>query len=500
MFTDERRRIVWDELRERDLGLFAALLTTQTLEAAAARAGVAVGRGALNLFNLVWLSVSCALRPTMNFATALTWTLRLIAQVDQSSRDAGSGSRAGADHGSGRPSSGRVGPDGKARGRRRSKHDPRKADAALSEEAFAQARAAMPAAYWRALILLLGELFEARHPDVIRWNGFRLLALDGTCVTLPRHKALGEHFGYARNKNGRPAPQARLVMLQLPLARLPWRYEIDARDVGEKTIAARLLSDVRRNDLVLMDRGFFSFGLFSQIDRAGSFFVVRRIKSVRLRTVRTLGPGERLVQWTPAARQWQGGSMRLRVIDYQFKGFRKSALVTNLLDRSRASAGQLVGLESSGAWSAKADQALYHRRWEIETSIREIKQTQQLTGHLRGRTPKTIEYEIHGHLLLYLLLRWVMVQAAHARGLDPLRLSFTAALAQALLAGLVILLLGGGGGGRPTRLLAAMIEQITQHLVPLRPGRSYPRRNDGKVRRTGKRHKLLPAKLRREKA
>src|SRR5437667_335297 len=120
MFTDERRRIVWDELRERDLGLFAALLTTQTLEAAAARA-----------------------------------------------------------------------------------------DAALSEEAFAQARAAMPAAYWRALILLLGELFEARHPDVIRWNGFRLLALDGTCVTLPRHKALGEHFGYARNKNGRPAPQAR---------------------------------------------------------------------------------------------------------------------------------------------------------------------------------------------------------------------------------------------------------------------------------------------------
>ena len=69
--SDERRRIVWDELRERDLGLFAALLTTQTLEAAAARAGVAVGRGALNLFNLVWLSVSCALRPTMNFVKSL---------------------------------------------------------------------------------------------------------------------------------------------------------------------------------------------------------------------------------------------------------------------------------------------------------------------------------------------------------------------------------------------------------------------------------------------
>ena len=66
--------------------------------------------------------------------------------------------------------------------------------------------------------------------------------LDGTCITLPRWKRLGEHFGYARNKNGAPRPQARMVMLLLAGVRVPWRYELTPRSQGESTVAGRLLA------------------------------------------------------------------------------------------------------------------------------------------------------------------------------------------------------------------------------------------------------------------
>ena len=486
MFTDERRHNAWEQIRQRDLLQFGSILTPAVLAEAAGRARVRLGCSALNLSSLVWLAVSAALRPGMNFCRVLHLTLRLLAEMGTLPAAA-------------KPSRRRGGRRRRRRDkRRRSKHDPRVSDPTrLSEEAFVQARKLMPRGFWIALIVVLGEIFQERHGDRLRWNGFRLLALDGTCITLPRYKKLGEHFGYARNKRGTPRPQARLVMLQFPLVRLPFRYELTPRNQGESTVAARLLADVQAEDLVLMDRGFFNFGLFRQIHDAKAFFAIRQIKRARFKTLRELGrggDGDRLVRWTPASRKWKGASMPLRAIDYQIKGFRPGTIVTNLTDPQRLTRQQFLGLADSRVWTSDRDAGLYHRRWEIETSFREIKQTQQMSTALRGRTPEAIEYEVHGHLLLYLLTRWLMVEAAaQQHGQDPLRLSFTAALAEILF--VAPLLLATRSIRRQQQLIKRMLQHIAAALVPLRPGRHYPRPNDAKNRRTGAGYVIETSKL-----
>jgi hypothetical protein len=350
----------------------------------------------------------------------------------------------------------------------------------------------MPTKFWVALILLLGDRFQEHHGRWVNWNGFRLLALDGTCITLPRYKRLAEHFGCARNKHGTPRPQARLVMLHLPLARLPWRYELAPRTVGESTIAKRLLWELRKDDLVLMDRGFFHFDLFQQIQQNNAFFAIRGIKRARFRTLRQLGDKDRLVLWKPAARRWKGGSIQLRVIDYQIKGFRPSAIVTNVTDAARVSRQEFVGLSGTRAWTSEKGAGLYHRRWEIETSFREIKQAQQRGEALRGRTAEAIEYEVHGHLLLYLLIRWLMVEAAERHGQEPLRLSFTAAVHEILF---LAPLLPISSPRQQRRLLERMLQRIAAAQVPLRPGRHYPRLNDAKIRYTGAGYEIEPSKI-----
>jgi hypothetical protein len=109
--------------------------------------------------------------------------------------------------------------------------------------------------------------------------------------------------------------------------------------------------------------------------------------------------------------------------------------------------------------------------------------------HLRGRTPGTIRYEVAGHVVLYLLTRWLMVEAALKHGLDPLRLSFVEA--QRELEAMRPSLVTASARWAAQTLIPRLLDRIAQHQVPSRPGRHYPRKK--KTNRKGKR--LSPSKV-----
>jgi hypothetical protein len=290
-------------------------------------------------------------------------------------------------------------------------------------------------------------------------------------------------------------------MLQLPLARLPWRYTLGPKKKGETTAAADLLSQVRPDDLVLMDQGFWSYGLFGTVQDRGAFFAIRLRSDVGVRTVKRLGYRDRLVEIAkPTGPRWRRSPwpdhLKLRVIDYQIRGFRPSAVVTNILNPKLVSRPEWVRLSTqTAAGSQRLDVGLYHRRWEIETTFRELKVTQGLEGGLRSRTPEAIAYEVAGHVLLYLLVRWLMVEAAAQAGTDPLALSFRAALRELL--DLAPLLLTASAQHVERVLLPRLLQRISQHRVPFRPGRHYPRPHDTEVRNLGNGRRRLPHKLKR---
>ena len=468
MCTDARKVTVWNELRQRDLKAFASILRQELVAQAAAQVGVALGRGALGLFTLVWLGLGCALHPCKNFADVLGLVLKLVSD----------------------------GPAGLPRGqrqdkRRKTKHHPGGQDATtLSEEGFVQARRKLPWAFWTALVTLLAEDFAQTHASSIHWKQFRLLALDGTCLNLARWPRLTAFFGAAKGKkNGIPKTQARLVLLQFPLARITWRFQVTPVKESELSVAERLLTGLQANDLVLVDRGFWSFGLFWQIQNQRAFFATRLKAGIPLRTLKVLGRDDRLVCYQPTKRKWKKlglpAAMPLRVIRYQIQGFRPSAVVTNVLDPQAISREEWVRLAAVDDAGRVLDPGLYHRRWEIETTFRELKVIQGLDGGLRGRTPESIRYEVAGHVLLHMLVHWLMVEAADKAGLaDPLRLSFKSALNELLDMRQTLL---QASAERVRRvLLPRLLNRIAQHRVPPRPGRHYSRPHDTKPKNKGR--------------
>jgi hypothetical protein len=277
------------------------------------------------------------------------------------------------------------------------------------------------------------------------------------------------------------------VVLQFPQTRITCRCDVVPVRQSELRVAERLLGDLRRDDLVLMDRGFWSYDLFDRLQQQNAFFATRQKARVTLTTVRRLGRDDRLVRYArpKKCRSDLPPALELRVIAYQVRGFRPSAVVTNVLDPTVVSREEWVRLAAVDEAGRVLEPGLYHRRWEIETAFREMKSDQGLGERFRGRTPESIRFEIIGHVLLHTLVHWLMVQAAEEVGEpDPLRLSFSHALRTLLDMRETLL---QASPRRATQVLLLRLRQrIAERRVAFRPGRYYARPHDTKPKDKGR--------------
>ena len=465
MYKDVARHRVTEQIRRQDLVHFASLITVERIAQAAAATGLAIIKSPLSLPYLVWLALGLALSPTTNFSHILTAILQALE-----------------DHAS-FPST----PVGKARRgsqrkRRqcssRSRHSPQKNDPTTppSEEAFVQARQRVPLVFWQNLMVLLADAFHQEHQERLRFKQFRVLALDGTRMSLPHWKRLAQHYGRARNQRAYSYPQARLVMLQFPFTRFPYRYELATLHDSELRVGQRLLPSLQPNDLLLLDAGFWSFSFFADVVERSAFFAIRLRADIKnLKTLVRYDEHEKLARLTYSGRDKklrQVGSLDVRLLTYRIPGFRKQTIVTNQLDRQAMSFDDWTCLGRLDD-QQRLVQGLYSRRWEMETTFRELKVTQSMAEHLRSRTPASLQFEIAGHILLYALTRWLMTNAAVQKHLDPLQLSFKHCLE--LLLQMRERLLLAPPDWLPV-LLQRLLDRMTSLLVTPRPCRRFPRR------------------------
>lgn len=468
MFTDEHGYDAWNKIRQRGIRAFSDQITPELIAEAAVATGVRLVKSPLCLFNLIWLGIAAALHRTDDFETVLKGTLKLL-EYDQNFASTPVG----------RAKQKRK--KSKSQNQKKSKHDPYRNDPTeVTEEAFSQARSRMPLEFWFHLIILLVGKFEEKHAELHRFNGFRLLAIDGTSLELAYWKQLRNHFGATRNKGGDQKTEARMVLLQFPLTRMPYAYELCPWSEGETTIARRLTKHLRADDLVLLDGCFWSYGLFWDIQQRGAFFALPlKGRNVNLKRVGRVKGLDYQVIWNPkdTRGKWKKEelptSIKLRVITYQIPGFRSQKLVTNVLDTHKITREDWIRLAHDSSNEGQFEPGLIHRRWEIETTYKELKVVQEMEGGLRSRTPKSLQFEVAGHVVLYLMVRWLMVEAAVKQRIDPLRISFTHALRELKTMRPILIIANDTWA---SYLINILLNQIAEHLVPFRPGRSYPRR------------------------
>jgi hypothetical protein len=255
------------------------------------------------------------------------------------------------------------------------------------------------------------------------WYGqWRLVSLDGSTLDVADTAENNKAFGRPGASRGSSAyPKIRFVGLLESGTHVLWAARMGKYAMDEITLATAVVPALRKGMLCLADRFFPGYKLWQKAAQTGADLLWRVRKNARLEVDKRLADGSYLsrIYSSTSHRRNRRKAIVVRVIEYRLKDVPGAEtiyrLLTTILDPKRAPAKELA--------------ALYHERWEIETTLDELKT--HLRGAqivLRSKTPELVRQEFYGLLMAHFAIRGLMHEAALQADEDPDRLSFVHAV------------------------------------------------------------------------
>jgi IS4 transposase len=196
-----------------------------------------------------------------------------------------------------------------------------------------------------------------------------------------------------------------------------WAAQVDPYGTDEITLAQAVVPALKKGMLCLADRFFPGYELWQKAAQTGAELLWRVRQNARLEVDQRFADGSyrsRIYRSTSDRRN-RRNPITVRVIEYRLQDVPGAEpiyrLITTILEPGLAPAQELA--------------ALYHERWEIETTRDELKT--HLRGAqivLRSKTPELVRQEFYGLLMAHFALRGLMHEAALQADEDPDNLSF----------------------------------------------------------------------------
>jgi len=289
---------------------------------------------------------------------------------------------------------------------------------------YCKARQRLPLEPLHELVQRSGTACDRQWPTPAGlWLGlWRVKLVDGTTMLLQDTE--DNQKAYPQPKHQKPGlgfPLVRMVALislsvgtLLDYALAPYR----GKGTGELSLFGRLLSNLRRGDLLLGDRYYASYCVLALLMGKGTAGLMRQHarRKPDFRRGRRLGARDHVICWSkPKVKP-------IWLSDEQF-----AMLPEEIAVREFRSGGTVyvTTLLNEKQYSKTALSKLYEQRWNIELDLRSIK-THMEMEMLRCLTPEMVEKEIAVNLLAYNLIRAEMAQSARLHDLNPRNLSFKA--------------------------------------------------------------------------
>ncbi len=236
------------------------------------------------------------------------------------------------------------------------------------------------------------DVFRRIHAAVLRhagpdrstlWKGLRAFAVDGSKLNLPRELV---REGYAPPAPQAHYPQGLLSCLYQIRRRLPCDFALLPQQ-DERRAAQRHLAALGPGDLVVYDRGYYSYALLqAHNDRqVEAVFRLKRNANGQVCDFVAASSRDAVVSMVRAGT----APLRLRLVKYAVHD-RSYVLGTTLLDAQLYPVADLADL--------------YHARWSVEELYKISKQLLQVES-FHGRSEQAVKQELYAHFTLIAMAR-----------------------------------------------------------------------------------------------
>jgi hypothetical protein len=336
----------------------------------------------------------------------------------------------------------------------------------VTKSALTQARAKLDASAFSALNRIVIEAAQRLLP-LRRWQGFRLLAVDGSVFLLPKEPAILKAF----DQVGEVSPQARFSRLYDVLNGLVVEADIEPLSSAERVLAGEYLPTTQADDLILYDRGYPAFWLFAAHAAEQRHFCARVPRTFCAEVERFAASEARsaVVSFVPGdearrhCRRYGLSTepLELRLVRVLLKTGEEEFLVTSLCDEER--------------FPTSLFKHLYHLRWGIEEHYKREKSRAEVEN-ISGRSTLALTQDLLAKVLtlnLTALLVWVaqwMTQRLYQARRHTYQVNFAHALSK-MKDNIVRLF----GLQTPLDLLERLLWAMAGEVEALRPDRSFPR-------------------------
>jgi len=253
-------------------------------------------------------------------------------------------------------------------------------DVHMTQQAFSEARSKLKVYAFSHLFYLTARIAYDGYYDTFR--GYRVTAIDGSKIALPDIDLLGRIYGTMGADSSSPTAQGSICYDVLNKVIVDAQIEPLATD--ERTLALCHIKNMEKSrrfdkELIIMDRGYPSFGFIKELQKENIAFLMRVKRGFNKDIdAQTESDG------TVVLRKEGNDDITIRVIKILLSSGETETLITSLIEKDM---------------SIDDFKELYFMRWPVEIKFDEVKNKLEIEN-FTGNSKKAIEQDFFATMYL----------------------------------------------------------------------------------------------------
>lgn len=274
----------------------------------------------------------------------------------------------------------------------------------ITKSAFCQQRLKLKP---EAFIELNDTLIKEFYTDNIveKWNNRRLLCIDSSTLELPKSPEVIDYFGV--NSESNQVPVAKISVLFDLLNELILDTNIAPNRSSEYDLAIEHLDMIKKDDLLIMDRGYGARWLFFLLLKKKADFVIR-LQHGFGKSIDEFWDSNEKSKVIEVNELPNKSKRRLVLMNIKFQPL-KFRIVKVILDNGDVEV-LATSLLNEDKFPVEIFKELYNKRWGVETNYSHLKNHIEI-GNFTGYSTQIIKQDFYANAFIANIQRLIMRDA-----------------------------------------------------------------------------------------